>query len=36
VFEDELEGENEEINQADLLKFISLGWYVYNVLLKEK
>lgn len=28
--------DEEEISKKDMIKFISLGWYVYYVLLKDK
>jgi|UniRef100_A0A6C0LYG7 hypothetical protein len=28
--------ENEDFNETDLIKFITLGWYIYNVMLKNE
>lgn len=35
-FQDQLETmDEEEFSKEDMIKFISLGWYVYHVLLKD-
>jgi len=33
---DNQENTPKEFNHQDLIKFLSMGWYIYNILLQEK
>lgn len=36
LFKEEIDKVDSSIEEKDLVKFLTVGWYIYNIILKEK